>query len=218
MLQRVAGMDIEYLKILLPILSTAVLAIGGWLFVHWQGERARRYERQAEAAARGNQARVDHLNSQIKHLYGPLYAHLITGEAAWASFRAEYAPVDGERGYFDYTPVTPQHIARWQVWMRHVFHPTNQAMVALILNNTHLLEGDEFPPALSKLISHVKFYDGIIAQWDDRELSLSLMAPQDYVSIIDFPQQELADYIVPAYRALLEKRRGLLCDGDGGAV
>lgn len=210
-------MDHDNLELVLPLVSAAVLAILGWIFAWWQDRRAKAHAREAEIRARATAERVAHLNSQIRDLYGPLYARLIAGQEAWRSFEAEYAPMGGEAGYFaPGTLMTPEQLTRWQVWMEAVFHPNNQAMVRLILDNLHLVEGGDLPEAFRRLISHVTFYDGIIAQWRDGELAMGLIAPRDYTSVIDFPQAALEASLRPTYEGLLGRRQRLLEGGESG--
>ena len=66
---------------LLPIVVTIILAVLAHLFTYFHKKKT---------DARAN--RLNKVNLQLKEFYGPLYAELLAGEAAWNAFYKNYWP------------------------------------------------------------------------------------------------------------------------------
>ena len=66
--------NLPLLQVAIPIAVSILIATGGWIFTYLHGKRA--VSREAE---------LNRVNDQLRLLYGPLYATLLAGDAAWAA-------------------------------------------------------------------------------------------------------------------------------------
>lgn len=185
--------DAEALKLTAPIAGSILIAALGWFVTYFHGR-----------GAATRRADLDRVNDQLRLLYGPLYATLIAGDAAWAAFSKKYWPAHGQSGYFapefDLTDVEK---ARWILWMRDVFHPANERLERIILDHLDLVEGGTAPPVFTETLAHIAVYRAVLRQWENEDFS-------EYVSVVNFPAAELMQTVEPVYRALLKKQQRLI--------
>jgi hypothetical protein len=145
-------------------------------------------------------AEIQLLSDQIQCLYGPLYALCAANQAAWETFRSKYRP---KGSFFSAEhPPTPDELDAWRQWTTVVFMPTNRAIVEIILKNTHLIEGDEFPESFSAMISHVKPYEIILTKWEKGDFS-------EYHAYSNYPD-EIDEYVTDTFRLLKSRQSELL--------
>jgi hypothetical protein len=145
-------------------------------------------------------AEVKYVSDQIQHLYGPLYAIIAASKAAWATFRQRYRPhgaffVPGD-------PPTEAELIAWRHWMAEVFMPLNRMIVDLILKNTHLIEGAEFPESFSAIISHVKPYEIVLTKWEKGDFS-------EHTAYTNYPS-DLDRYVSDTFCGLKTRQNNLL--------
>jgi hypothetical protein len=62
----------------------------------------------------------------------------------------------------------------WIAWMKTVFVPANRAMVKLIVEKTHLLDGDDMPPEFHVFLAHVSGYEVVMKRWEQGDYSAYL--------------------------------------------
>jgi hypothetical protein len=168
-----------------PFVITITVATTGWIFTYFHSRH--QYRRQAQ---------LELINKKLRLLYGPLYARLLAGNAAWAAFSKTKWPKHRQGGYFtEGFPLSDNEITTWRNWMKIVFHPMNKKLEGIIVENLDLLEDDEIPRALTKALAHIYVYDAVLAAWEDGDFS-------EHTSIINFPAKELLEIVEPAYRNL----------------
>ena len=102
-------------------------------------------------------------SDQLQYLYGPLRALTYASGAAWSSFIKRYGK-DGKL-YFQVDPVDPEEVRRWRNWIINVFSPLHEKMEKIIIENTHLLEGD-MPVEFILLLAHIETYKAVISDMD----------------------------------------------------
>lgn len=178
---------------LLAVVASLIIAAGGWLFTYFHSR-----------ATEARRARLARVNSQLRLLYGPLYARLLAGEAAWQAFSGNYWPAHGQAGFF--TPgfeTTDAEAARWRLWMREVFYPLNLKLESLITDHLDLLDGNEMPQAFVEALAHIAAYHAVLKQWEDGNFN-------ENVSVVNFPGQKLLAVVKPQYEKLLRQRETLL--------
>jgi hypothetical protein len=149
-------------------------------------------------------ARLDRVSAQLRLLYGPLFATLLSNDAAWDAFEANYWPGHNKRFYFPKRArVTKEERARWVTWMREVFQPANERMERIIIDHLDLIEGGEMPAAFSDLLAHNAAYRAVLSQWAEGDYS-------EYASVLNFSSEDLMAEIKPVYTELLKRQRQLI--------
>ena len=120
------------------------------------------------ATARINRAdairtdRIDRLNAQLRDLYGPLMALVLSTNALFQTWRRRDLPLP--HGWAGSTPVEREE---WRHWMKTVFMPLNRRIAETIVLHADLVEEDFMPPQLLALCAHVASYEALLQRWDD---------------------------------------------------
>jgi hypothetical protein len=118
------------------------------------------------ATARINRAdairadRIDRLNAQLRDLYGPLMALVLSTNALFQTWRKRDLPLP--RGW---TGSTAEEREEWRHWMRTVFMPLNRRIAETIISHADLVEEDFMPPELLALCAHVASYEALLERW-----------------------------------------------------
>lgn len=103
--------------------------------------------------------RLEYIESQLRNLYGPLFALANAGKVAYyQGFRQLYRPgmPMWDPPTNDPTKVTTQEEVRaYHQWMRAVFIPINKQMVKQIIDHTDLLVEQQMPQCILDLLAHV---------------------------------------------------------------
>ncbi|MAT13710.1 MAG: hypothetical protein CMJ46_00385 [Planctomyces sp.] len=112
----------------------------------------------------------------------------------------------GNPAYFpnrDASRLTEEEKQRWITWMKEVFHPLNERVERLILDNLDLVEGDTIPVAFREALAHVVTYRAVLAQWAAGDYS-------EYLSINNWPGADLMAAVKPHYEKIRSEQRRLL--------
>lgn len=178
-----------------PLIVSILIATVGWLFTYL-------HKRHLEIRA----ARLERVNDQLRLLYGPLYAVLCAGDAAWEAFSENYWPAHGQESFFpeDEEP-TEEETALWRLWMTHVFHPLNEKIEGIIVEHMDLLDDAEVPQAYFDALAHIAAYHAVLRQWEDQDY-------REHTSIINFPTVDLRNAVEPAFLRLREEQESLIRD------
>jgi hypothetical protein len=140
------------------------------------------------------------LSDQIQYLYGPLYALCSANQAAWETFRSKYRP--GGSFFLEGEPPTTEELEAWMQWTIQVFMPANRAIVEIILKNTHLIYGSQFPESFSAMISHVRPYEIVLKKWESGDFS-------EYTAYSNYPD-EIDEYVKNTFCSLKTRQSELL--------
>lgn len=106
------------------------------------------------------QARLFRINSQLRELYGPLYALVDVNERIWETMRASGLPSKEQRQLN-----TPS--GHWPKWRDHALMPANLKMRDLIIENADLLIEIDFPKPLQDFCAHVTSYEVFLSSEKD---------------------------------------------------
>jgi hypothetical protein len=137
---------------------------------------------------------LDHVDRQLRKLYGPLFALNHVSNIAWRAFRQKYRP--GADSYWRTEPKpTPEEEAAWRLWMATVFMPLILRMEEVILKHSDLIEEQDMPQCFIDLISHISAYKPVLQKWANGDYS-------EHVSVIRFPGPAVTAYLEPQYRLL----------------
>ena len=174
----------------LAILATLVVALTGYLFKFFQDRSVAR-----------RKDRLDRINLQLRHLYGPLYSIHQASEMAWVAFRSKYRP---RKPFFGSTPgPTEEDLEAWRMWMSEVFMPLNLQMEKTIVDNGDLIIEDRMPQCLLELCAHVDAYKVVLKKWSMSDFS-------EHIALSTFPREYLTMYIEQSYTNLKKVHASLL--------
>lgn len=161
---------------------TIALAFSGYLATYFNSLRLAQ-----------RQQRLERVNRQLGELYGPLYGLSGAETAVWQIFRSIYRP--GLHFFSEEDPPSKADLEAWRLWMTTVFAPINNRMYEIVLSKSDLLIEIEMPQCLRDLCAHVVGYQMVIKKWEQGDFSENL-------SLLAFPQAELATYVSKSYNAL----------------
>jgi hypothetical protein len=177
---------------------TILLALAGYIATHLSNRLLAERE-----------ARLARINTQLSELYGPLFADLVAGNAAWDVFK-ELALQLGPPFWKSGSAPDDRQALLWQLWVRAVFQPRNRRMTERIKTRADLLVEDELPSCLVRLAANTAAYDVLAARWDSPHFAPrsreDYLAPSQYA----FPRDELDDYLPSSYRNLKRAQQDLL--------
>jgi hypothetical protein len=133
--------------------------------------------------------RLDFVDAQLEHLYGPLLAQSSANSRAWEAIRVQSSR--NATYYFnDADPPTVAQVRIWRQWMNTVFMPSNEKMVDAITMNAHLLRGEKMYPVFQDFLRHVAGYRGLMANWKsgDPEDEKTFTSSAVNVSVNEYPR------------------------------
>ena len=178
--------DVATVAVNMTPIFVGLIAIAG---AYWNGTRLER--KKAEVAL---------LNEQLGKLYGPLYALSEASRATWKRFREKFRP---SGAYFDpENPPSDHELVTWRRWMLSVFMPMNESMVTTIVNNLHLIEGEQIPPSFLDLIAHVEAYKVVKKRWKEGDFS-------EHTSLLNYPA-ELTQEVSETFHELKKRQVKLI--------
>jgi len=151
--------------------------------------------------------RLERINRQLSEFYGPLLALTRASGQSWQAFRQRYRPPGSESFWKSDPSPTREDAIAWRLWMTTVFMPVHQRMMDLVLSRADLIEEPDMPPCLMALCAHVAGYQAVLKEWETAEISV---ARQDYISVVNFPGQELAEYAATTFGRLKSEQADLL--------
>lgn len=176
------------------VIVGALIAVTGWLVAHFSKLH---FEKRSAQLAR--------INEQLENLYGPLMATLTASHETWVSFTKKHWPSHGMPEYFGKgkDQLSEAELLKWRTWIVNVFHPFNERVESIIIENIHLIEGDEIPEAFTQALCHVSAYRAVIAQWANEDFS-------EHVAVNNWPTKDLMDSVKPVFDELTQKQSKLL--------
>ena len=176
------------------LVLAASIAVFGWIITHF-----------SKLYFDKRNAQLNRINEQLEKLYGPLMATLIASHETWLSFSKKHWPSHGMQGYFGKgdDKLSGIELERWRTWVKNVFHPLNERVEKIIIENTHLIEGDEIPGSFTKALSHVSAYRAVIAQWEKDDFS-------EHLSVNNWPSKDLKASVEPIFNSLTQEQSKLL--------
>jgi hypothetical protein len=147
--------------------------------------------------AERRQARLARVNSQLRDLYGPLYALVDVNERIWEALPTAGLPAREQR-----EPGTQWE--PWRDWVTHCLMPANIRMRDLILRHGDLLIETDFPQPLRDFCAHVTSY----------EVLLSTDAEARGHALIRHPGSAYTDYVRESFARLKAEQTRLLSGPD----
>lgn len=143
------------------------------------------------------QDQLARVNAQLKDLYGPLAALLLSTQVLFDAWRRWELPL--EKGWKDSSAEEQQ---RWRGWMRTVLQPRNIAMADLVMRHADLIDEMRMPPSLVALCAHVRYYEALQARWDEGDV-------ERYIPYLLFPRDVTHD-VLEAFNRLKARQADLL--------
>jgi hypothetical protein len=156
----------------------------------------------AQLRAEQRQSHLARVNSQLRELYGPLYALIDVNEQIWQALRSGGLPEKNERS-------RDTLATEWRKWLDGALMPANIKMRDLIVANGDLILEESFPEPLRKFCAHVGCCEALLSRTVQ-----SGIADQVYIS---HPGAEYVDYIRSSF-ALLKSEQQRLLGAEGASL
>ena len=116
-------------------------------------------------------AKIRFVESQLKDLYGPLYAITKSNEAICEKFKADNHELVGKVENGD--QLSDSDIQTRNAWNLAVFQPSNIRMRDVIELNAHLFAAETIPDIVLAFLAHVENWQAISLGSDDASEKLS---------------------------------------------
>ena len=140
------------------------------------------------------QARLARINSQLRDLYGPLYALVDVNERIWESLRTSGLPTKQQR------ESDPQW-EEWHLWRDEALMPANKKMRDLIVSHADLLIEPDVPAPLQDFCAHVSSYE-VLLSTEGRDVGRK--------ALIRHPGGPYVDYVRNSFARLKAEQHRLL--------
>lgn len=169
---------------------TIFLAIVGYAFKYLH-----------DASVTRRKDRLDRINLQLRHLYGPLYSIKQASDIAYRAFRSRYRP---GKHFFDMNPPpTELEFSARRLWILEVLMPMNLKMEKIIIENGDLIIENTMPKCLMDFCAHVASYKVVVRKWNESDFTENL-------ALSLFPRGAFDKYIEDSYEFLKSEQAGLL--------
>lgn len=116
---------------------------------------------QLNRMAARREAKIRFVESQLKDLYGPLYAITQSNGAIYEKFKEsdpELVEAISEGG-----EIGAEGGAKRELWNSNVFQPSNLRMRDVIENNAHLFAAETMPDAVVQFLAHVENWEAVLS-------------------------------------------------------
>jgi hypothetical protein len=104
------------------------------------------------------------VNKRLNEFYGPLYVASEAGNIA-------YRTLLNRMGKSQSFPILDSELKDWELWMRTIFIPLNEARERIIIEKAHLIIEEQMPQCLLDFVTHVVGYKAVLAKWGEGDYS-----------------------------------------------
>ncbi|GLC36098.1 hypothetical protein PLESTB_001380900 [Pleodorina starrii] len=133
-------------------------------------------------------ARIERVNKQLKHLYGPLLSSVTASRSAFHAMVKQHSP-DGTKEAFQAAvqanPDGPQ-ARMYRMWMREVLQPLNERAAKVITEHLDFLDSPGLEPLLLQLVAATSAYRVTLQRWQSGDLAAysAIKYPDSIVDIV----------------------------------
>jgi hypothetical protein len=152
----------------------------------------------AQARNERRQAALDRVNTQLRELYGPLFALVEVNEHLWRAVRESHLPGRDERAS---AALSESQTAQWRTWLSEALMPANKKMRDVIVQHADLLLDNDMPQVLQDFCAHVASYEVLLSRMDQ---------PSVERTVVRHPGKPYVSYVQTSYAALRKERERLL--------
>lgn len=180
------------IKLQLALLTASVTVLG-WAINHIFLTHRDRKNQKREALLR-------YTEKQLEELYGPLAFLIIEGKRTFT----DLLEIFGRKHVFlDNQPLSEDEYKTWLFWAENDFLPRNDKIKNLLMNKTHLIEGNEVPDSYIKFLDHCNSWQINHRRWEKENKEYS------WRSKIDWPK-EFSHDVLETFKSLRERHAALI--------
>ena len=140
--------------------------------------------------------RIDHFEQQLTKFYGPIYTILSMNKAL---LQARFDPETES-----YTKKVPDDL--WRDLRDKIIIPNNQAIVEIIKNNFHLIEGIDIPPHIISFLVHAEVWPlSHKHEFSQEKYFENFRFPPEFMDYI----QQTTETLKKEHHTLLERKQGI---------
>jgi hypothetical protein len=196
------------LPALIGAISGAIVASIGWFVTHTLAVK------REELARRDNTAR-EHLESQIKDLYGPLLG-LIQHSRIVFEVATKILPASGD-GRIEFSRFSEHHGEVWRFFIENYFLPRNEEIRRLIRSRMFLLKDGVLPKSFEDFFVHEAQFEVLHRLWKEKGVASPHISGHGWPSEFEPQVQTTLDHLREQHQMFL-RRLGALEDRSGSAA
>lgn len=185
----------------------------------------RRHEKELEQESR--QRELEHLDRQLRDLYGPLFGMVSSSYGIYQAFRASASHLlklpEGvkyrSRNIWKAGQATPELIQLHRTWMTKIMSPIYTDIEDRINKNGDLFIGSEYPEEFQMMLTHICSWRLLMASWEGKNAlsDPTELAYERNFAHLRFPKAYKV-YVEICYEMLQARRATLLSQLRPGEV
>jgi hypothetical protein len=183
------------LPALIGAISGMIVASIGWFVKHTLTVK------REEFARRNNTAR-EHLESQIKDLYGPLLG-LIQHSRVVFKIAASILPASGD-GQIEFSRFSERDGEVWRFFVESYFLPVNEEIRRLIRSRMYLLKDGVLPKTFEDFFVHEAQFEVLHRLWKEKAIDSSHLSGHGWPSEFELQVQTTLDHLREQHQMFLQ--------------
>lgn len=176
-------------------LFAGIVTIVGWLINHILNSIREQKTKKREAL-------LQFTDRQLEKLYGPLAFLIIESNRTFIDllevFGRNYVFTAGH-------PLSKDELKTWLFWAENDFLPRNEKIKSLLMSNTHLIEGDEFPKSYITFLDHCNSWQINHKRWKIEKVEYN------WSSKINWPR-EFSEEVLITFNTLRKRHISLIME------
>lgn len=175
--------------------------------------------REKELRQESRQRELEHLDRQLRDLYGPLFGMVSSSFGIYQAFRASAAHLlqlpEGvsysSRRIWDAGKATPELVQLHRTWMTKIMSPIYSDVENRINKNGDLFIGSEYPEEFQMMLTHICSWRLMMTSWEGKDVMSdpSELSHHRNFARLRFPK-EYKSYVEVCYESLQARRATLL--------
>jgi hypothetical protein len=186
---------------LIGAISGAIVAGIGWFVTHTLAIK------REELSRRDNTAR-EHLESQIKELYGPLLG-LIQHSRIVFEVAAKVLPASGD-GQIEFSRFSERDGEVWRFFIESYFLPVNEEIRRLIRSRMYLLKDGVLPKSFEDFFIHEAQFEVLHRLWKEKAVDSSHISGHGWPSEFEPQVQTTLDHLREQHQMFLRRLAGAI--------
>jgi hypothetical protein len=138
-------------------------------------------------------------------VYGPLAFLLVEGRRTWQDL---LDALGKESVFLQGEPLPKYELELWMFWIDHDFFPRNEQMKQLLMENTHLIEGDRLPDSYLKFLDHYNSWKIKHLRWKEADVAY------EWHSKTNWPE-DFENEVINTFESLKQRHSRFLAHQQG---
>ncbi|GLI65370.1 hypothetical protein VaNZ11_008921 [Volvox africanus] len=152
-------------------------------------------------------ARIERVNKQLKHLYGPLLSSVTASRSAFHAMVKQHSPDGTQEAFQAAVQANPDgpEARMYRLWMEEVLQPLNERAAQVVTEHIDLLDSQGLEPLLLQLVAATSAYRVVLQRWKNGDLGA--------YSAIKYPDT-IVDIVSKEFTRFKRRQAALLGEGS----